>query len=271
MQRFGYESALRPVAPCTLVLLLATLGVFLLQAILRGAGADILTGFFGLSVSGFLRGHFWTLLSYLFLHGGVFHLLVNMLMLYMLGSEVEERVGRLHYLILYFMSGALGGLGWLGLTWPYEGLCVGASGAIFGLLGAFAVLYPHREITVLVFFIIPITMRAWVLGAVLGLIQFLMMIAPASGSIAYSAHLAGGLAGAIYIGVLFRPEAIRDWWRARQSAVQAHRQARTRQVNEVQRAEVDRLLDKMAAQGLHSLTAAERKTLEKASSALRKT
>lgn len=269
MNRYEFDPAYRRVAPCTLALMVVTTGVFLIQSILQQAGVDILTGSLGLSVGGMLQGHLWTLATYLFLHGGVFHLLVNMLMLYMLGSELERRVGIGHYLTLYFISGILGGLGWLMLTWPYEGVCVGASGAIFGLLGAFAMLYPNREMTVLVFFIIPVTLRAWVLAAVLGLLQLLMMISPAAGGIAYSAHLAGCLAGVVYILVLFRPPEFFSWWERRQLARSDVRRRRSTLREQARKDEVDRLLDKVAHQGLHSLTPTERKTLDRASAELR--
>ena len=269
MNRFDFDPAYRRIAPCTLALMLASAGVYLLQLILQRAGVDVLTGSFGLSVGGMLQGHVWTLVTYLFLHGGVLHLLVNMLMLYMLGSEIERRLGIGHYLTLYFVSGVLGGLGWWMLTWPYEGVCVGASGAIFGLLGAFAMLYPNREMTVLIFFIIPVTLRAWVLAAVLGLFQLLMMISPAAGGIAYSAHLAGCLAGVVYILVLFRPPEVSLWWSRRQQAWSERKNHRASVQVQARKDEVDRLLDKVAHQGLHSLTPAERKLLDRASAELR--
>lgn len=256
-------------APCTTVLLVGTVVVYVLQAVLQMAGVDILTPLMGLSVGGLMQGHFWLLFTYLFLHGGPIHLIFNMFMLYMLGSEVERSLGRLHFLILYFLSGILGGLGWALLMWPYEGLCVGASGAIFGLLGAFAALYPQREVTMLLFLIFPLTMRAWVLATALAVVQLLMMMAPATGGIAYSAHLAGGLAGVVYVLVLFRRDVVSDWWAASQQGVRRRQQAKAQAADQALRAGVDRLLDKVAHQGLHSLTPAERAELERASTKLR--
>lgn len=252
-----------------MILLAVTIVVYVLQAVMQLAGVDILTPLFGLSVSGIIKGHFWLLLSYLFLHGGPIHLIFNMFMLFILGSEVERSLGRLHFLILYFVSGILGGLGWVLLMWPYEGICVGASGAIFGLLGAFAALYPQREVTMLVFLVFPLTMRAWVLASVLAVVQMLMMIAPATGGIAYSAHLAGGLAGVIYVLVLFRRDVLSDWWAASQQGVRRHQQSKARAADQALRVELDRLLDKVAHQGLHSLTPGERTELERASAKLR--
>jgi membrane associated rhomboid family serine protease len=256
-------------APCTLGLILLTVGIYLVQMLFRSAGVDGFTDLLGLSVGGLMRGHFWLPLSYLFLHGSPMHLLMNMLMLYILGSEVERSLGRLHFLILYFVSGILGGLGWALLIWPYGEVCVGASGAIFGLLGAFAALYPQREVTLLVFFVFPITMRAWVLAVVLAVVQLLIMMSPYAGGVAYSAHLAGGLAGLVYVLTLFRQDVVRSWWRRVQANRDSFQTGRRATARARQRVEMDALLDKVAQQGLHSLTPSERRQLEKASAALR--
>jgi rhomboid protease GluP len=265
---FGHGYALR-LAGITRMLLVTTVGVYLVQFVLKLAGVDVLTGLFGLSVGGMLQHQYWQLLSYMMLHGSPLHLLVNMLMLFFLGSELEEHLGRRHFLLLYALSGVLGGLGWLLLTWPYEGVCVGASGALFGLLGGFAVLFPQREVTLLLFFIFPITMRAWVLAVLLGLVQFFLMMSSSAGGVAYSAHLAGGVAGAVYVLALFRPELARAGWRRGQQQMQDLGTARRAERQRMERLEVDRLLDKVAHQGLHSLTELERRQLEKASERLR--
>lgn len=258
-----------PMGPLTRSLMIVTVGLYVAQTLLRLAGVDFLTGLLGLSVGGIQQHHLWTLLTYLFLHGSPVHLLVNMLMLYFLGSELERELGRQHYLLLYGLSGLLGGLGWLLITWPYEGVCVGASGALFGLLGGYATLFPRREVTLLLFFIFPITMRAWVLAVVLGVVQFFLMISHDSGGVAYSAHVAGGLAGALYVLALFRREWARDGWLRGRARMNDWSAARLAESDRLQRVEVDRLLDKVAQQGLHALTEGERRTLEKASHRLR--
>jgi membrane associated rhomboid family serine protease len=258
-----------PMGPVTRLIMLVTVGLYAGQTLLQLAGVDFLTGLFGLSVAGIQKHHWWSLLTYAFLHGSPVHLLVNMLMLYFLGSELERELGRRHFILLFLLSGLLGGLGWLLLTWPYEGVCVGASGALFGLLGGYATLFPSREVTLLLFFIFPITMRAWVLAVVLGTVQFFLMISPGTGGVAYSAHVAGGLAGALYVLALFRRAWAREGWergRARLNDIAAIRQA---EADRQRRGEVDRLLDKVAQQGLHTLSDAERRTLDQASSRLR--
>lgn len=259
-----------PLRGWTRIFLLASVALYLVQALLQSAGVDVLSSRLGLSVGGILQHHYWQFVSYLFLHGSAIHLLVNMLMLYFLGAEMEHHLGGRHFLALYLIAGVLGGLGWLLLTWPYEGICVGASGALFGLLGGFALLFPQREVTLLLFFVFPVTMRAWVLAAVMGAVQFLLMISPAAGGVAYAAHVAGGVAGALYVLVLFRADMLQTgWahgklcWQARQARKQAATTQRTR-------AEVDRLLDKVAREGIHRLSPDERRALESASARLRR-
>lgn len=243
------------VAPATRLLLIVIPSIYIIQLLNQHVFRLPFEEFFGLSVSGMMEGRLWQLLTYQFLHGGPFHLLVNMLMFYVLGNEVERAIGTRHFTILYLLSGILGGLGWVLLTYPYEGVCVGASAAIFGVLSAFAVLYPQREITLLVFLILPITLKAWVLALLLGGVQLIFTISPGAGGIAYSAHLAGAVAGLFYTVVLFRP----DWFRHT-----ARRQS-PRVPGASDSADVDRLLDKIAREGIHSLSPAERKRLEAAS------
>ena len=204
-----------------------------------------------------MRGYLWEIVTYFFVHGGALHLILNMLGLYFMGPEVERVLGPKSFLRLYFLSGILGGLAWIAFTYPSEGLCIGASGAVFGVLAAFATLFPNRPLTVLIFFVIPVTMKAWVLAVALCAIQLLYLINPTSGGIAYMTHLAGGLVGFLYVWLTvrnnFNPLQI---WRQKKEQVDAQ--------------EIDRILDKIANQGIQSISARERSILEKASGKLRK-
>lgn len=246
-------------------LLALCIGVYVLQALSAMFLHFRLESVFGLSVAGAMQGKLWQFVTYQFLHGSPFHLLVNMLMFYFLGSEVERAIGTRHFLTLYFLSGVLGGLGWLLLTYPYEGVCVGASAAIFGLLSAFAVLYPQREVTLLLFFVIPITLKAWVLAVGLGVIQLLFTISPGVGGIAYSAHLAGALAGLVYTLAIFRSGLVGDAISKTRASNARRANERAARRNEADRAEIDRLLEKITREGIHTLTDAERRRLEEAS------
>jgi membrane associated rhomboid family serine protease len=250
-------------------LILINVAVYVIQALLDGGTGMGFSRLFGLSVGGLMQGKVWQLGTYMFLHGGPFHLLLNMLTLFLIGPEMERNCGRFHFLALYFLSGILGGLGWLALTYPEEGFCLGASGAIFGLLGAFAAMFPNQPITILIFYVLPLTLRAWVLVTGLALIQLLFIVSPGVGNIAYAAHLAGALAGAVYAFAVFRRGAVREWAGSARDGLAARAAADRVRRAEAQRAEVDRLLDKVAAQGLHSLSPAEREQLSRASRDLR--
>ncbi|MCS6771423.1 MAG: rhomboid family intramembrane serine protease [Kiritimatiellae bacterium] len=252
--RFGLPRA-------TFAVLVALIGVYVLQIMSSALLGIAIEQALGLSVAGILEGHIWTFLTYQFLHGGPFHLLLNILMFVFLGAETERAIGTRHFLVLYFLSGILGGVGWLYLTYPYEGVCVGASAAIFGLLSAFAVLFPHREVSLLIFFIFPVTLKAWVLAIALGTVQLLFSISPNVGGVAYSAHLAGAVAGFIYTAVVFRP----DWLDALKAAWRTRRREAERRAAEREDRRVDALLDKISREGIQSLTPEERRFLEEVS------
>jgi membrane associated rhomboid family serine protease len=223
----------------------------------------------------------WQLITYQFLHGDIWHFLFNMLGLFFFGPETERTIGTPRFAILYLASGALGGLGWLLLTG--SGACLGASGAICGVLGAFAALFPDRLVTFLVFFVVPVTMRARTLAIGLGLLNlFFLMKMP--GQIAYAAHLAGGLAGYGYIHWLFRRgfsaadlnprqwvnglrRLANDWrwrWQRRKFKVISADSGWEDEAEPTQ-AEVDAVLDKVSKWGLARLSAREREILERAS------
>lgn len=235
-------------------LLIANVVVFVLQALARASGRlPAMLAVYSLSAAGLRAGRLWQLVTYQFLHGNLTHLLMNMFVLYSLGPETERAMGRRHFTILYFLSGILGGVGFV-LIDPHN-FCLGASGAIFGVIAAFATLYPMRPMMLL--FLPFVTFRAWVLAVIFGVIELLYLISGEVGGIAHSAHLAGGLAGAIYTFINVRGLSLPRWPRRfrRGSTVSGG----------VDLAEVDRILDKVAREGIDRLTRRERAILEEAS------
>jgi membrane associated rhomboid family serine protease len=234
-----------------------TFGVQIL--IIANVAAYFIEQLFGIPLRdiGGLRAAWWTtfsvwqLVTYLFIHQGVGHLLSNMLGLYFLGPETERALGTNRFFALYFLSGILGGLGWSLLS-PY-GSCIGASGAVFGILGAYAALYPNRELILIFLPFVPI--KAWVFVLLLGAYEFMHTLAGPGGHVANAAHLGGGIAGYIYALIIARPEAL-------------HRFVKKFGPKEnppVSRAEIDRILDKAAQHGMHTLTRRERDLLKRAS------
>lgn len=269
--------------PVTGWLLKANIAVFLVFGFGHLVGSAFLDGLeamLALSMAGVRHGMLWQPVTYMFLHGGLWHLVLNMMTLYFLGPDTERSMGSLHYGLMYAISGIAGGLGWLWLSGG-RGYCVGASGAIFGVMGAFATLFPRRQLTFFVF-IFPITLEAW--KAVIGLtaVQMLMIGGGTGGGIAYAAHVMGALAGFLYIDRLFESAHFRRTiarvaqWFGREWTFRLPRRgsprsggsgggAAGRPSDAVPEEEVERILEKISRQGIQSLTPEERETLHRAS------
>ena len=171
-------------------LLLSTIGVFVLQQLYPP-----ITTWFRLDPSRVLGSFYvWQLVTYLFLHGGLFHVLINMLILFMFGCEMERLWGTPFFLRYYFICGI--GAGIFALLTPYP--VVGASGAIYGLLVAFAMYFPTRVVYMNVFFIFFFPIQAKYFVIIMGLISFLSSLGGASG-VSHLAHLGGLVVGYLYL------------------------------------------------------------------------
>ena len=149
----------------------------------------------------FLERHFyWTPFTYMFVHGGMNHILFNMLGLFFFGPQLEERMGSTEFLVYYFLSGILSGLFSLViylLTGAYTVFLMGASGAIFAVLLAFAVYFPHSR--VFLFGIIP--MKTPVMVSLYAAIELFSMAFGLQGGVAHMTHLAGLLVGYLYFRI----------------------------------------------------------------------
>lgn len=236
-------------------ILFATLGVFLVQLALLTTTGTSLSAAFGLSTGGVLRGQLWRFVTYILLHGGIWHIFLNMLMLVVFGREIEGILGARRFTYLYLGCGILAGLGWVIISGRASTYCIGASGAVFGILGTFAALFPQRRITLLLFFVLPVTMSARTMAIGMGVISLFSLMG-GDGNIAHAAHLAGGVAGYIYGRRLLRPRARRGFRTGRSMAGNGPPPTPE---------EVDRVLEKIKARGIGSLNRAERDILERAS------
>jgi membrane associated rhomboid family serine protease len=147
----------------------------------------------------------WQLLTYGFLHANLAHLLFNMLGLFMFGRDVESALGRARMLALYVASLLSAGLTQLVITGflvPSPTPTIGASGGVFGLLLAYAILFPRRTVVLL---FPPIPMPAWVFASFYAILELSLGLAGTQSGVAHFAHL-GGMAGS----------ALMMWhWRAR--------------------------------------------------------
>lgn len=231
------------VAPVTVVLAVSLVVVFLGEVLLQVMARPGLLRLLALSGDGLAAGYWWTALTHLFLHANALHLAVNLIGLWFLGPEVEAMLGRARFIVLYLVSGVAGGLLQVAFSSPAVEL-VGASGSVCGLLLAFTTAVPDLPLRALIFFILPVRMRARTLG--LGLIVFslvcaLFRILP---QIGHLAHLGGALAGAV-LARAFLPPGLR--------AGAAPRAA----------VPTDELLERVMEDGLDSLSREERRALEK--------
>lgn len=142
--------------------------------------------------------HPWQLVTYMFMHGGFFHLFFNMYTLYIFGSVLERVWGTKKFLIYYFVTGVGAALIHLGVQWltgDYA-LTVGASGAIYGILMGYAMLYPDSVLTLI---FPPVSMKAKWFVLIFGGIELLTGVTGVGGGIAHFAHLGGLLFGYLLI------------------------------------------------------------------------
>jgi membrane associated rhomboid family serine protease len=147
----------------------------------------------------------YTLLTYMFLHGDILHLLSNMLFLWVFGDNVEDAMGHIKFLIFYIACGIAGGLAH-SLALPSSKLpLIGASGAVAGVIAAYLILHPRVMVWVLAFRFIPLRISAaWVLG-VWVVTQLVMVLLSQADQVAWWAHIGGMVAGAILIIFMRRP------------------------------------------------------------------
>jgi membrane associated rhomboid family serine protease len=154
----------------------------------------------------------WQVMTYMFVHGGFGHILINMLVLFIFGSRLEHRLGSSEFLLYYFVTGIGAGLATLAVNW-YAGMdavpVVGASGAIFGVMLAYATYFP--DTTILVNFFIPLPARIAVL--LFTGIEVVSLIARPGSPVAHLTHLAGFVIGYLYFLVRMRINPIRVLFR----------------------------------------------------------
>ena len=281
-------------------LLVITISVFVLQQVMNvffpGAGARenrFLTEWFALSGQNFKELKVWTIVSYGLLHStaSFFHVLGNMLGLFFIGRMVEPLIGRERFLGLYLAGSIIGGaiylllhfndppLGQLNGELVFQSM-VGASASVMAILAFFCLLYPERPITLLLFFIIPVTMKPkWIFWGTLAISAggILFYELPNKSFVAHSAHLGGLFAGILYYRYFHNSSSSffqssrtqttieQPAWFKRRKKTEPHISYKVNRSNRDElQAEVDRILDKINATGFGSLTDGEKQTLDRA-------
>lgn len=212
--------------PAVKNLLLATLAVFLFQQLIAyelndflmillperyhyslrmlgpGQGLTAFDLLFGLvPILVVTKGYIWQLASYIFLHGSFAHLFFNMFAVWIFGMELERTWGTREFVKYYFLTGTVAGL--TTLLWNIGGSAasiptIGASGAVFGILAAYALFYPDRYIYM--WFLFPIKAKYFAL--LYGVIELMML--PNADGISHISHLGGMVAGFFYLRHRYR-------------------------------------------------------------------
>jgi len=244
------------------ILVSVNIGIFVLQTI---SGAESLFfPLFGL-VPKLVWSQFmlWQPFTYLFFHGGVWHVLINMFVLWMFGSELERLWGKVHFLKFYFITGI--GAGLITMLFGLDSITpiVGASGAVYGILLAYGLTYPNR--TIYLYGIIPIKSLWFIIG--IGTIAFISSF-DGSSQISHLTHLSGMVIGYF---VLKKPVRLNDlWFSIRKRTMEYKVQQQEKKFSEQQAIELDinRILDKIHREGFDSLSEDENDRLYKGSQSI---
>jgi len=261
--QFSYKPAL--FTDAIKILVSVNFGIFLLQTIASTEG--LFFPLFGL-VPKLVWSEFmlWQPFTYLFFHGGIWHVLINMFVLWMFGSELERLWGKNHFLKFYFVTGI--GAGLITMLFGLNSMTpiVGASGAVYGVLLAYGLTYPNR--TIYLYGIIPIKSLWFVIG--IGIIAFMSSFDDIS-QISHLTHLSGMVIGYL---MLKRPVRFNDlWFTIRKRTLEykiKHEEKKVTQHQAIER-EIDRILDKINREGFDSLTEEEHDRLYKGSQSLSRT
>ena len=184
------------ITPAVKFLLIVNVAVFVLQTFLGLATDYRLEYYFGLIPPLVLRElYLWQLFTYQFLHGGLFHILFNMLALWMFGCDLERRWGGSFFLRYYFICVIGGGVLNTLFVPDQMGPSIGASAGVYGILLAYGLIYPNR--IVYFYFLFPIKMKhfVWIIGA----IALYSSVTAGQSGIAHLAHLGGMVFGYLYL------------------------------------------------------------------------
>jgi membrane associated rhomboid family serine protease len=194
----SYSFGPGPLTPAIKIIVIVNVAAFLVTL-----AAPQIQDYFSLVPAMMLQwGQVWRAVSYLFLHGGVFHILFNMLALWMFGVELERMWGTKYFTKYYFVCGIGAAATTTALSFVpgifggnlYETPTIGASGAVYGVLLAYALYFPNRPI--LMFMLFPLPAKVFV--AIIGAIALLSSM-QAGGGVAHTTHLGGLIAGYLYL------------------------------------------------------------------------
>jgi membrane associated rhomboid family serine protease len=264
---------------------------FTIQCLLNWLSPGFTDNWLALSPDNILHGRVWVLFTYSFLHdpGNLFHLIGNALSILFIGRLLLPALGRNRLLLSYAGAVLAAGLFWLAVNFTRTGhpLLIGASGGSYGLLALFCCQFAYDRLTLLLFFIIPVTVVPRYLLMVVGCIEtifflFAELFPVAHSPYAHSAHVAGILAGIIaFRAIRQADEAVElapsspvielpAWMKKKKTPSAAGPAKANIPALHDLKIEVDRILDKINLSGFGSLTAEEKRTLDAAHNLLSK-
>jgi rhomboid family protein len=196
-----------PVKPVvTWLLILSNVLVFLVEISGSDAETEAIVKAFGITPAALLGAaptSVFTLVTYMFLHADIMHIFGNMIFLWVFGDDVEEVMGRGRFLLFYLLCGIGGALVFVASDPGFQGPLIGASGAISGVVIAYAMWRPCARVTVLVS-VIPLRIAAfWVIGLFV-VTQLVSLESAGKSEVAYWAHLGGMITGVILFPLLKR-------------------------------------------------------------------
>ncbi|NQT97488.1 MAG: rhomboid family intramembrane serine protease [Candidatus Marinimicrobia bacterium] len=240
------------------ILIMVNVGIFILHSLARKV-VDLAL-IFGLS-SDTVWPLIWQPFTYMFIHGNLWHVLINMFVLWMFGSELEKIWGKKEFLKYYFTTGVGSGLIWLlfNIGSPHT-ILIGASGAVYGILLAFGLMFPNR--TVYIYFLFPVKVK-W-LVIFLGAMAFVSSLGPGS-NISHLTHLSGMIIGYIYMKSDWQIKKMRFSVHKKITEFKTQSQERKSEKKSQYKSEIDQLLDKINRVGYDGLTEEERNRLYTAS------
>jgi membrane associated rhomboid family serine protease len=242
-----------------LTLLALNIAVFAAQLFLEAYRPGFVRDYLGISDSGVRDAYTWQFVIAPLLHDGPWHLLGNMLILFVLGRDLETILGQRHFLYLYLAGSFAGELGHLFLM-PSNCVLFAASGGVAAVLAAYATILPELELTSTLFFVVPLRLKAKHLAYGAFVMALILVCIDRRGTVVHSAYLGGCAAGWLYAHLLGfgRPSILQRLISQRRATAERYQQMGAEQF---MIEEIDPLLEKISRAGLKSLTRAERRIL----------
>lgn len=243
--------------------IIITSGFFLLQ--LLPVTGPLLRYYFPLvPYRTFLNGQLWRLLTYMFMHDTVspLHILFNMMVLWMFGVELENLWGTRRFSLFYILCGVGSGLFSIIsiFTSAIYAPVIGASGAVLGVITAFALFYPDRQI--MLFFVLPVNIRIFVLGYALYSVYGALI---PHGNISHLTHLGGIIVALFYVKLYpYIFEVVREYTGRIKEKHRRNDAEKNREFSRYFEQQVDPILEKISREGMQSLTMKEKEILKKA-------